>query len=64
MEASSTASATTGNLFRYDAASKQYVFNWGAKGLEQGTYKLSIDLGDGTAEYPQAKNHVLVSLKK
>jgi hypothetical protein len=32
--------------------------------LEQGTYKLSIDLGEGTADDPQAKNHVLVSLKK
>jgi hypothetical protein len=64
VEATSTSAATTGNLFRYDAESGQYVFNWGTKGLEQGTYKLTIDPGDGTADDPQAKNHVLVSLKK
>jgi hypothetical protein len=64
MEATSTATATSGNLFRYDTASRQYVFNWGTKGLEQGTYKLSINLGDGTVEDPQTKNHVLVSLRK
>jgi hypothetical protein len=56
--------ATEGSLFRYDATSGLYVFGWGTKGLEQGTYKLTIDLGDGTASDPQAKNHVLVSLKK
>jgi hypothetical protein len=64
LESASTATPTTGNLFRYDAKTGQYVFNWGTKGLAQGTYKLSIDLGDGTADDPQAKNHVLVSLKK
>jgi len=65
MEATSTATATTGNLFRYDAASGQYVFNWSTKVLESGsgTYKLSIDFGDGTADDPQTKNHVVVSLK-
>jgi hypothetical protein len=63
-ETVSTATATTGDLFRYDATKKQYVFNWGTKGLGQGTYRLSIDLGDGTVDDEQAKNHVLVSLKK
>jgi hypothetical protein len=47
-----------------DVTSKQYVFNWGTKGLQQGTYRLSIDLGDGTVHDPQARNHVLVSLKR
>ncbi len=46
-EAVSTAAATTGNLFRYDAATGQYIFNWSTKGLTSGTYRLTIDLGDG-----------------
>ncbi len=54
--ADSTAAATEGNLFRYDATSDQYVFNWGTRGLEVGTYELRIDLGDGT------RNTVRVSL--
>jgi hypothetical protein len=56
-EATSTAAAMEGNLFRYDATSEQYVFNWGTKGLEVGTYQLRIDLGDVTT------NTVRVSLK-
>ena len=55
---------TTGEEFRHDDESGQYIYNWRTKGLEPGTYKLSIDLGDGTVDDEQAKNHVLVSLKK
>ncbi|MDT4985708.1 MAG: hypothetical protein QOF95_3198 [Pseudonocardiales bacterium] len=47
VEAVSTAAATTGNLFRYDATSGQYIFNWSTKGLTVGTYLLKINLGDG-----------------
>jgi hypothetical protein len=49
LEASSTAAATSGNQFRYDASICQYIFNWGTKGLSTGagTYQLRIDLGDG-----------------
>jgi hypothetical protein len=49
VEAVSTAAATSGNLFRYDASSEQYVFNWGTKGLKSGagTYMVRADLGDG-----------------
>lgn len=49
IEAVSTAAATAGNLFRYDAASGQYLFNWSTKGLTSGTYRLFIDLGDGVS---------------
>ena len=42
----STSAATSGNQFRYDATSGQYLFNWGTKGLTSGTYQLQIDLGD------------------
>ena len=57
LEATSTASASTGNLFRYDATTGQYIFNWGTKGLTTGTYQLKVDLGDGVVHI------VLVSLK-
>lgn len=57
VEAGSTSAATSGNLFRYDASSGQYVFNWSTKGLTLGTYQLRIDLGDGVA------HTVLVGLK-
>jgi hypothetical protein len=47
VEAVSTAAATTGSLFRYEASSGQYIFNWSTKGLTVGTYLLKINLGDG-----------------
>ncbi|WP_330476064.1 HYR domain-containing protein [Terrabacter sp. C0L_2] len=47
LEAISTSNATTGNLFRYDATSGQYIFNLATKTLSAGTYQLKIDLGDG-----------------
>lgn len=62
-EADSTSAATVGNLFRYDAAGGQYIFNWDTKplasspALGQGTYVLFIDLGDGV------QRSVLVSLR-
>jgi hypothetical protein len=58
MEAVSTAAATTGNLFRYDAKDDQYIFNLGTRSLSAGTYQVRIDLGDGTT------NTVTISLRK
>ena len=60
-EAVSTASSTTGNLFRYDATDQQYIFNLSTKtahgnpdgskisSFSQGTWTLAIELGDGVA---------------
>jgi hypothetical protein len=39
--------ANTGNLFRYDPTSGEYVFNLKTKGLSPGTYRLRVDLNDG-----------------
>jgi hypothetical protein len=58
-EAVSTAASTTGNLFRYDATSGQYIFNLSTKtgytnpngttvSFAAGTYTLSILLDDGS----------------
>lgn len=52
-EAVSTSAGTTGNLFRYDATSGQYIFNWSTKGLDPGTYQISIVLGDGVTRSVQ-----------
>lgn len=47
--ATSTSRATSGNLFRYSASDKQYIFNLATKGLDAGTYELRVDLGDGVS---------------
>ena len=50
--------ADAGNVFRYDATAKQYIFNWGTKGLSEGTWQIRVDLGDNVL-------HVVhVSLRK
>jgi hypothetical protein len=49
VETTSTATASSGNLFRYDDTSGQYIFNWSTKGLTAGTYQLRIDLADGAS---------------
>jgi hypothetical protein len=51
MEAISTAAATTGNLFRYDSTSNQYIFNLATKPLSKGTWQIRIELDDGTNKY-------------
>lgn len=60
-EVISTSAATTGNLFRYDSTSGQYIFNLNTKAgytnpdgtttsfTSMGTYRLSILLDDGTS---------------
>ena len=47
LEAVSTSAADSGNVFRYDAASGQYIFNLSTKPLSDGWWLLRIDLGDG-----------------
>jgi hypothetical protein len=50
-EAASSTPASSGNLFRYNAEGDLYIFNYGTKGLTQGSYRIRIDLGDGEARY-------------
>jgi hypothetical protein len=49
MEAVSTSAATTGNAFRYDSTSGQYIFNLATKGLSKGSWQLSVNLQDGVS---------------
>jgi hypothetical protein len=40
--------ATTGNTFRWDAVSQQYIYNWSTKGLDPGFwYRIFAQLDDG-----------------
>ncbi|MBS4032005.1 MAG: HYR domain-containing protein [Clostridiales bacterium] len=52
-EAVSTASATTGNFFRYDSTDNQYIFNLGTKSLSRGTWYIYIELNDGSLKTVQ-----------
>jgi hypothetical protein len=58
VEASSSTPASVGNLFRYDPTGDLYIYNYGTKGMQPGTYQLRIDLGDG------ATHIVRVGLRK
>ena len=44
---------SSGNVFRYDAASGRYVYNLSTKGMTAGTYRLTIDLGGGDRRFGQ-----------
>ena len=46
-EAVANVSATSGNLFRYDAGERQYIYNLSTKGMKAGSYQLVIELNDG-----------------
>lgn len=46
IEATSTASSTTGNLFRYDTTDNQYIFNLSTKSLSIGLWQLKVELDD------------------
>ncbi len=48
-DAVSTSAATTGNFFRYDYTSNQYIFNLATKPLSAGTWQIRIELDDGTS---------------
>ena len=58
VEAPSAAATDSGNTFRYDPISGQYMFNMSSKNLTPGTWAVTINLLDGA-------NHVVrISLKK
>jgi hypothetical protein len=46
-EALSTSAASTGNLFRYDLSTNQYVFNLATKSLSAGTWRITVTLDTG-----------------
>lgn len=50
LDATSTSGADSGNLFRYDAADSQYIFNLSTKYLSMGQWKITVSLDDGTTQ--------------
>ena len=60
VEATSTAVADSGNTFRYDPTSDQYIFNLATKSLSQGTWQIRIE---GNLHNPPSKT-VLISSRK
>lgn len=56
-EATSTSSATTGNLFRFDPVEQLYIFNLSTKNMTKGTHNIIVKLNDGSTQT------VLISLK-
>lgn len=57
VDGGSTSAATTGNLFRYDPTSDQYIFNLATKGLSTGIWEITITVnGSGSCS-------VLIGLK-
>ncbi|MBA2715194.1 MAG: hypothetical protein H0U55_16795 [Rubrobacteraceae bacterium] len=53
VESTETGSANTGNLFRFDDAVDQYVYNVGVKGLAKGTYRITISEANGGGSHDE-----------
>jgi hypothetical protein len=51
----------SGNLMRYDPVADQYIFNWDLKTVDNGTYKVWIDLGEGACG---EQHNVMLSVVK
>jgi hypothetical protein len=62
VEAVSNASADSGNTFRYESLTSQYIFNLGTRGLTTGTYKLRVYVG-GDNNTGSLQGEVEISLK-
>jgi hypothetical protein len=50
-----------GNLMRYDPVADQYIFNWDLKTVDNGTYKVWVDLGEGACGQ---QHNVMLSVAK
>lgn len=43
----SVSAADTGNQMRYDPLADQYIYNWDTSKLDNGSYTLNVDMGEG-----------------
>lgn len=58
LPADTSGQTDSGNAFRYDATTGQYIFNWSTRGLSEGTWRLRVELLDSSTQT------VLVGLRK
>lgn len=47
VELESVSAADTGNQMRYDPLADQYIYNWDTSKLENGSYTINVDMGEG-----------------
>jgi hypothetical protein len=45
--AESVSAADSGNLMRYDLVADQYIYNWDVSKLDNGSFTINIDMGEG-----------------
>ncbi len=48
-----TGASDTGNLFRVDPTSSQYIFNLDTRVLAAGVWRIDVNLGDGSTQSVQ-----------
>ncbi|MDI6816249.1 MAG: NosD domain-containing protein [Actinomycetota bacterium] len=51
LEGIPSGSANSGNLFRYDSDGERYIFNLSTKNLSVGTWRVRVELNDGSSKY-------------
>ena len=45
--AESVSAADTGNMMRYDPLAEQYIYNWDVSELDNGSFTINIEMGEG-----------------
>jgi len=63
-QVSSVSAADTDNIMRYVPADQQYIYNWDATDLPNGTYAVVVDLGDSGTCRPQNPYAIITVAKK
>lgn len=63
-QVSSVSAADTGNIMRYVPLEQQYIYNWDATDLANGTYGVVVNLGDSAACRPQNPYAIITVAKK
>lgn len=62
-QVSSVSAADTGNTMRYAPEEQQYIYNWDATDLANGTYAVVVNLGDSSACRP-ANPYAMITVAK
>jgi hypothetical protein len=62
-QVSSVSAADTGNIMRYVPEEQQYIYNWDATELVNGTYAVVVDLGDSSA-CRQGNPYAIITVNK